>query len=177
LPDDFCNYREDRAHRANLRKPRTQSHFSCETAAPFGAASGETPVLAAGASKAPVHRPEDLESAYAARANRPARIPPDTSCRVQAAIGRLESDRSPNLHAKASFQPSARTVGLSASPRCLSSTGSHRSGADLAAEPMTVTACNNKRPRGMRAFYAVVPVSPLTRHTNADGGGHLTTSQ
>jgi hypothetical protein len=64
---------------------------------PLWAASGETPVLAAGASKAPVHRPENLESAYAARANRPAQVSPNTSCRVEAIIGRLESDRSPTF--------------------------------------------------------------------------------
>jgi hypothetical protein len=72
---------------------------------PIWAASGETPVLAAGASKAPVHRPEDLESAYAAKANRPARIPPNTSCRVQASIGSLESNRSPTCTPRLASSP------------------------------------------------------------------------
>jgi hypothetical protein len=72
---------------------------------PLRAASGETPVLAAGASKAPVHRPADPESAYATRANRPARVPPNTSCRLKAAIGRLESDRSPTFMPRLASSP------------------------------------------------------------------------
>jgi hypothetical protein len=62
LPDDFCNYREGRAHPANFENLTPARTFQAGRL-PIWAASGETPVLAAGASRAPVHRPEDIESA------------------------------------------------------------------------------------------------------------------
>lgn len=58
LPDDFCNYREGRAHPASSRNLAPSRTFHARRL-PIWAASSETPVLAAGASKAPVHRPEE----------------------------------------------------------------------------------------------------------------------
>jgi hypothetical protein len=168
LPDDFCNYREGRAHPASPRNLAPSRTFHAKKL-PFWAASGETPVLAAGASRAPVHRPEDIESA--APQGRLGRLEfrraPRVACRGCRAPGERPTT---DLQAKASVQPSARTVGLSASPRCLPSTGSNRSGAVLAAEPMPAVTCKNKYPHGMRAFFTAVPVGPLTRHTNTVSG-------